>query len=55
MHERLTIVTDVRGVSLSVSLSVCHATKIGDGACSVRRVQCTRGHSVQLSPNVFGI
>jgi len=60
-----TIVADCCGVSLSVSLSVTNAPNdpgsaalcgvIGGGACSVRRVPCARGHSVQLSPNAFGL
>jgi len=52
MHEMLTIVTDVRGVCLSVCL--------WRGLNRRRRVQCTprscaRGHSVQPSPNAFGL
>jgi len=41
MHEMQTIVTDVRGVCLSVCPSV------------TRRVQCVRGLSVQPLPNYF--
>jgi len=61
MHEMQTIVTDVCGVCLSVtnalndpgSASLCGV--IGGGACSVRRVPCARGYSVQPSPNAFGL
>jgi len=48
MHEMLTILTDVRAVSLSV-------TRFKSAAAHVRRVPCARGHSVQPSPNVFGV
>jgi len=34
MHEMQTIVTDVRGVCLSVRPSICHGAKFG-GECSV--------------------
>jgi len=53
MHEMQTIVTDVRGVCLSVCLS--------RGLNWWRRVQCApraicaRGHSVQTSPNASGL
>jgi len=46
----LTILTDVRGVCPSV----CHAAYIGGVACSVRRVPCVQGHSVQPLSNYFG-
>jgi len=49
----MTILTDVRGVCLSVCLSVCHAAYIGGGACSVRRVLCARGHSAKPLSNYF--
>jgi len=65
MHEIQTIVTDVRGVSLSVHLSVTNALNDPDLAslcgvicgseCSVQRVPCARGHSVQPLPNAFGL
>jgi len=42
-------------VSQSLYQSVCHAAKISGSACSVRRVPCARGHSVQPSPNAFGL
>jgi len=52
-------------VSISVRLSVTNALNdpdfatlcgvIGGGACSVRRVPRARGHSVQPSPNAFGL
>jgi len=46
MHEMLTIVTDVPGVCQSVSCG---------GACSVHGLPCAWGHSVQPSPNTFGL
>jgi len=52
MHEMLTILTDVRGVCLSVCLS--RGLNRG-GACSVRRVPRARGHLVQPLSNVFGL
>jgi len=66
MHQIQTVVTDVRVVRcLSVSLSVTNApndpgsASLGEvivgGACSVRRVSCARDHSVQSSPNAFGL
>jgi len=39
--------------TVSVCQSVCHASQIGGGACSVRRVPCARGHSVQPLSNYF--
>jgi len=47
MHEMQAIVTDVRGVSLSVCLSVMWSTR--------RHVQCVWGHSVQTLSNHFGL
>jgi len=41
--------------AVSVCQSVCHAASIGGGACSIRRVQGAQGHSVQPSPNAFGV
>jgi len=55
----------VKSVCPSVCLSVTNAPNdpgsaslcgvIGGDACSVRRVPCARGHSVQPSPNAFGL
>jgi len=39
--------------AVSVCQSVCHSAYIGGGACSVRRVPCVRGHSVQPLSNYF--
>jgi len=47
MHEMQTIVTDVHGVCLSVSLSVCHAA-------SLLSASLCGGHLVQPLPNHFG-
>jgi len=69
MHEMQTIVTDVRGVCLSVSLFVCLSVTnalndpgsaslcrvIGGGTCNVHLAPCVRGHLVQPSPNAFGL
>jgi len=49
MREMQTIVTDVRGVCLSLSRSVC----LSRGLNRRRRVQCTRGHSVQPLSNYY--
>jgi len=45
-----TIITDVRGVCWA---SLCWV--IGGGVCSVCCLPCVRGHSVQPSPNAFGL
>jgi len=50
LHRMLTIDTDVRGLRLS-----CHAALIDGGACSVGHVLRVRGHSIQPSPNAFGL
>jgi len=65
MQGMQTIVTDGCSVCLSVCLSVTKALNdpssaslcwiIGSGACSVHNVPCLRGHSVQPSPNAFGL
>jgi len=65
MHEMQSIVTDARGVCLSVCPSATSAPNdpgeallcgvIVGGAYSVRRVPCARGHSVLPSPNTFGL
>jgi len=63
MHDLQSIVTDVRGVCLSVCLSRMYrmtparlhcARAIGGGACSERRVPSARGHWVQPLSNYFG-
>jgi len=48
MHEMQTIVTDVRGVCLSVRPSVCQSRAAQLGFT-------VRGHSVQPLPNDFGL
>jgi len=50
----LTILTDVRGDSLSVSLSV---TRLKSAAARAvyATCRCARGHSVQPSPYAFGL
>jgi len=48
MHEMQTVVTDVRGVCQSVSLSV---TRLNSAA----RAVVTQDHSMQPLPNYFGL
>jgi len=58
-HDMQTIAIDVCGVSVANLLndsglaSLCGV--IGSGACSVRCILCVWGHSVQPTPNAFGL
>jgi len=52
-HDMLAILTDVRGVCLSVSLS---ATRVKSApARAVYTACCVLGHLVQPLPNAFGL